>query len=296
MGDDDKALDALRREIDKIDDQIQDLLIRRSEVVERIGAAKRGAAPVYVRPAREAQVVRRLVERHRGPFPVASVVQIWREIIAALTALQGPYSVAVYHPEGGPDYRSLARRHFGAVTPITTLARERQVVAAVSDGSASVGVLPLPDDDDTEPWWRYLLSDLPDRPRIVARLPAVAVPAGQAGGLGALVIARVAFEDSGDDHSYLVFQARDHISRGRLQTALAENGLIQSLYCSWRDEEYPISWHHLVELEGYVDSATPAVERLVRGFEPPIGKVFAIGGYPAPLAIEDRDDNNGEES
>ena len=78
------------------------------------------------------------------------MVHIWREIFAALTALQGPYSVAVHQPEGGPDIRRLARAHFGAATPITSLAHAGHVLAAVSDGSASVGVLPLPGEDDPD--------------------------------------------------------------------------------------------------------------------------------------------------
>ena len=173
MSDDSKTLDALRREIDTIDDSIHDLLMRRAEVVERVGAAKRGAMMTFVRPGREAQVLRRILGRHQGRFPTASVVHIWREIFAALTALQGPFSVALHQPETGPDYRRLARAHFGAATPITSLAHAGHVVAAVSDGSASVGVLALPDETDDAPWWRYLISDRPDRARIVARLPAV---------------------------------------------------------------------------------------------------------------------------
>ena len=50
MADDSKTLDALRREIDQIDDSIHDLLMQRAAVVERVGAAKRGTArPPYDR-------------------------------------------------------------------------------------------------------------------------------------------------------------------------------------------------------------------------------------------------------
>ena len=285
MGDDRKTLNALRREIDEIDDSIHDLLMQRAAVVERVGAAKRGAAAAFVRPGREAQVLRRILARHRGRFPAAAVVHIWREIFAALTALQGPYSVAVHQPEGGPDTRRLARAHFGAATPITSLAHAGHVLAAVSDGSASVGVLPLPEEDAEEPWWRYLLSDRPDRARIVARLPAVVESDPRRDRVGALVVACVAFEDTGGDHSYLDFQAQEQISRVRLQTALSDVGLAQLFYSAWRDDDHPVGWHHLVELPGHLDEDDAAIQRLVAHFEPKIDRIDALGGYPAPLDL-----------
>jgi len=297
MSDDSKTLDALRRDIDEIDDGIHDLLMRRAAVVEKVGAAKRGSAAAFVRPGREALVLRRILARHRGRFPAAAVVHIWREIFAALTALQGPFSVAVHQPEGGPDYRRLARAHFGATTPITSLAHAGHVVAAVSDGSASVGVLPLPVEGDTEPWWRYLISARPDRARIVARLPAVVESDPRHDRVDALVIARVDFEDTGSDNSYLDFQAQEQISRVRLQTALSDIGLSQLSYSAWRDGEHPVGWHHLIELPGHLDGDDPAIRGLVAAFKPKIDRVDALGGYPAPLdlgALGDDDDEEDE--
>ena len=79
MGEASGSLDDLRRQIDEIDRMLHDLLIRRSEVVERIGALKgseRSNGVVYLRPGREAVVLRRLIERHRGPLPKATLVRI----------------------------------------------------------------------------------------------------------------------------------------------------------------------------------------------------------------------------
>ncbi len=294
MDDDGKTLGALRREIDEIDDDIHDLLMKRAAVVERIGAAKRRDSRAFLRPAREATVLRRLAARHDGRFPVASVLQIWREIFAALTALQGPYSVAVLQSEGGPDLRGLARAQFGAFSPITVLARAGHVVAAVRDGSASVGVLPLPDEDDPEPWWRYLVSESPERARIVSRLPSIQIQPARSDELGALVIAGIEFEASGDDHSFLVFQAQEHISRGRLHTALTESGFAQFLYAAWRDEQHPVSWQHLVELKGYVAADDAAIQGMVVGFTPEIEKVYALGGFPVPLNTATNDVGEGK--
>jgi len=124
------ALNDLRRQIDEIDDGIHDLLMRRTEVAQRIGALKAGDA-TFLRPGREAMVLRRLLARHRGALPKALIVRIWREIFAAVTALQGSFAVAVYAPEGSFGYRNLARDQYGWRTPITAYRSAAQVLEAV---------------------------------------------------------------------------------------------------------------------------------------------------------------------
>ena len=96
------SLEDLRHGIDEIDDALHDLLMRRTEVVKQVLAIE-GDGGSRIRPGREAQVLRRLVARHRGAFPKPVVARIWRDIVAALTTLQGPFVVAVHAPAGGPD-------------------------------------------------------------------------------------------------------------------------------------------------------------------------------------------------
>ena len=90
-----KTLEELRREIDAIDDQLHDLLMRRTEIVEGVTAAKQGDA-IKIRPAREAKIVYRLLARHKGAFPKRELVRIWREIIVATLGAEGPFSAGVY--------------------------------------------------------------------------------------------------------------------------------------------------------------------------------------------------------
>jgi chorismate mutase len=55
-----------------------------------------------IRPSREAEVLYRLMERHKGPFPKQEIARIWRELIEATSSLEGPYSVAENQPEHEP--------------------------------------------------------------------------------------------------------------------------------------------------------------------------------------------------
>ena len=88
------TLNDLRAEIDRIDASMHALLMERGEIIGELIKVKRtqesGAA---FRPAREASMMRKLVERHRGILPLDTVESIWRVIIATFTFVQAPYSV-----------------------------------------------------------------------------------------------------------------------------------------------------------------------------------------------------------
>ena len=80
------SLADLRQEIDTIDEQVHSLLMKRGDIIDRLIAVKQtqevGSA---FRPAREADMMRRLVQRHRGILPLDTVESIWRVIIATFT-------------------------------------------------------------------------------------------------------------------------------------------------------------------------------------------------------------------
>ena len=293
----------LRREIDEIDTALHDLIIRRSEVAARIGALKNGGAdgaPAevkqgekpgdgggFIRPAREAAVLRRLVARHRGPLPAAVVVRLWRELMSALVRLQGPFAVAVYVPEQWPGYWDLARDHFGGNTPMTAHDTPSQVLSLVIDGLASVAVLPLPQQDDRDPWWRFLLRR--EAPRIIARLPFGdgSTPRGPAG--VAFAGGRVAGEETGHDRSLFVLETSSEISRSALLTSLKAASLEVLLLLAWSDPADPATWLHLVEVEGFVTPADPRLGRLAKRRAEILRQIWPLGGYAAPFTRAELD-------
>ena len=79
MNDDTNRLSALRDEIDAIDRNLHELIMRRTEVVEGVRAAKEGAK-VMIRPSREAKILYRLMAEHKGGFPKRELARIWREL------------------------------------------------------------------------------------------------------------------------------------------------------------------------------------------------------------------------
>lgn len=282
----DEAIDGLRREIDAIDDALHDLLMRRTEVVARIGALKQadGGDGVFLRPGREAVVLRRLVARHRGPLPKATVVRIWRELMGALVRLQGPFAVAVFSPEQAPGYWDLARDHFGGLSPMAAHESAGQVLRAVMEGQATVGVLPLPEQDEEEPWWRHLLGRDPRTPRIVARLPFVAPVTVRGGPLEAYAVGLAPAEETGEDRSLFALETAAQISRSGLTVALRSVGLETVAIQVWRDRGNPESQIHLVEVEGFVAAEDRRLAALAGSRGEEIRQVWTLGSFAVPLA------------
>lgn len=281
MSTDNASLDHVRREIDRIDDKIHDLLMERAGLVERIATAK-APGTVALRPGREASVLRRLVQRHKGPFPKSALVRIWREIMGALVGLQQPFTIAVYQPERGAGYIELARNHFGVVWPQIVHLTPGHVVRMVADGQASVGLVPLPGAADAEPWWLALTSDAGNLPRVVARLPAQAqeAAAGRAAPLEAFVVAGRDHEATGDDRTLVAVETAPDISRDRLRAAFTAANLdLDAMIATHRSDGV---WRHLVEVAGYLTGADPRLAELVQTKDP-ITHVRVIGGYPVQL-------------
>jgi len=83
----DKALDILRDKINKLDNQMLDILDRRSHVVTEIGRLKDLAKGV-VDENREQEVLERLISLSKGKYPKGSIIRIWRELFEASSKLQ----------------------------------------------------------------------------------------------------------------------------------------------------------------------------------------------------------------
>lgn len=282
MSDNADTLGKLRAQIDQIDTEIHDLLIRRTEIAEEVGKAK-GPGAVYLRPGREAQVLRRLVERHKGVLPKAAVVRVWREIFSSATTLQGDLSIAVYAPEHDPDLYTLARDHFGALTPISSYGTVSGVMRAVSDRRATAGVLPVPQSEDSENWWRYLARDFEDAPRVTAKLPFTKTDASSRNRVEALTISFVPQEDTGDDRSYVIVETTEEMSRSGIRSLFVNVGM-ETADVQTPDRE-PGSPMHLVEVMGFVGPDDARLVRLKEENEGKIAWVWAAGGYAVPMDL-----------
>lgn len=276
-------LAALRAEIDRLDDLLHDTLLLRAAIVDQLATSRIKRGSPY-RPAREAQILRRLLARHTGRLPKQAVIGIWREMLAATIAMQGPFNIAVWNPEAGAGTVSLAREHFGSITPIRWMRTTAQVLYAVGEGEAQAGVLPLPQDDPNaeganDPWWIALMRG--ERPAIsvVARLPFVTVRTEGASRASALVVAATPPEPSGDDRSLVAFHSADEVSRARIGDRLVAAGLKPLNLVLHRPDRTEAAC--LAEVEGLITADDPRLGALLESGAA-LARPAVIGGWPVP--------------
>ena len=162
----------IRREIDRIDEAMHRLLMERGEVIETlIEIKKTQASGSAFRPAREADQMKRLAERHHGLLPFDTVESIWRVIVSTFTYVQAPYTVHADSSLGDDLMRDTARFHFGFTVPYRTYRSPREVIEAVEQSAGDLGIFPANPDQASGSWWIELVG--PHKPKIIARLPFV---------------------------------------------------------------------------------------------------------------------------
>ncbi|MFK3647614.1 prephenate dehydratase [Lysobacter enzymogenes] len=137
-------LATLRTRIDGIDRHIQQLIAERAQFANQVGKAKGklAAAVDYYRPEREAQVLRRVVDRNDGPLNDEVLVRLFREIMSACLAQQEPLKIGFLGPEGTHSQQAVYK-HFGHSIHGLPLASIEEVFQEVEAGSADFGVVPV---------------------------------------------------------------------------------------------------------------------------------------------------------
>ena len=276
-----RTLNQLRGEIDRLDDALVDLLVRRARVAAELAPLKAGAP--LLRPGREAEILRRLAAAAGPGFDRAALVRIWREIMSAALRRQGPFSVAVSAPAGGPACWTLARDQYGAGTPMVAAAGPARAIAAVAAGAAEVAVVPFPSEDDADPWWPRLMVEGEAPPRVIARLPVAAALTPPDGCTDGLAVAPMAPEPSGEDRSWLGIETAAETGRDRVARALAGAGFESVRVQAGAGRGGGL---YLADLAGFVEPGATGLAHLAASLGHALVRVVVIGAYAVPLPEE----------
>lgn len=135
-----KNLQDLRADIDQLDDQINDLLADRARLALAVKRIK-GDAPVY-RPKREAEILERMSDKHKGDLPKQSIRAIYVEIIAACRNLEDQLRVAYLGPAGSYSHAAALKLH-GSTSNFMAEPTLKHVISVVEQGGAEVAVVPI---------------------------------------------------------------------------------------------------------------------------------------------------------
>jgi chorismate mutase/prephenate dehydratase len=134
----------IRERIDAVDANIHALLNERARFAQQVGISKaaNGKAVDFYRPEREADVLRKALERNRGPLRDEEIARLFREIMSACLAQQEPLKVGFLGPEGTFTQAAVIK-HFGSSVRALPLVSIDEVFREVEGGVADFGVVPI---------------------------------------------------------------------------------------------------------------------------------------------------------
>lgn len=141
-----KELGALRDQIDALDQQIHKLINERAQCAQQVAVVKEkyagGKQIQFYRPEREAQVLRKVMDRNQGPIGDEDMARLFREIMSICLALEEPLKVAYLGPEG-TFTQTAAIKHFGHSANCISQGSIADVFREVEAGAVNYGVVPV---------------------------------------------------------------------------------------------------------------------------------------------------------
>ena len=147
-----KSLLIIRKKIDNIDSRVHDLLMKRAEFVNDVIKVKRKEnikdLTIY-RPAREHEILLRLIKRHKGSMPIKSLVSIWRKLISTYISIQGELKISFSDriDDIVNDYFSADIKKIKTKSSISSLKN-------LYENKCNITILPFPSKKNN--WWHKL--------------------------------------------------------------------------------------------------------------------------------------------
>ncbi len=279
-------LGELRNRIDAIDDSIHDLLMQRAKLASAIRAAKsaiegEGEILSAYRPAREADMLRRLKKRHRGDLPFTAVARIWREIIASLTQMQAPYGLYICGGANLLAFHDIGRFYYGASAHIHVHEDADAVLNAVAEDPAGLGLLPYPEAGEAAPWWPELIHLRQKGISVIASLPFFTGPDKvKTPQPSILVISHAPYEPSGDDTTLLALSAGSEVAERQITDRIRKAGFDSRILAKTPERKNPEKIIALAAINGFW------TEEANQGLDSKDSII--LGGYANPIATGDK--------
>lgn len=258
------ALEAIRREIDGLDEAMLSLVAERLKLADRLAQMKTQASGVPIRPGREINLLRRLIAAAPAPMERELVVELWRALMAAALRRQRVIDVVIGGGRSDPARLfDITRRHFGARVRIKDLVEPQAALQkAVENPDTVVAVTTWPAAPGVGAWWPALSEQRFQKLSIIAGLPVLG-PASEAP--EAAVFAATDAEEAGGDVTILMAFDPHH----RLQRALNDVGLTGKEFARAEPRV-------LVRVEGYVGQDDARAAAMTRAG---LDSVRVLGSY-----------------
>ena len=157
-----KKLENARKKIDEIDAEIVQLLDKRAEAIEDVTEGKRSSGVSVYDPAREKEVLQKILSKNNGKFPKNGIKDVFEQIFQYSRALQEPMKIAFLGPETSFTHIAALKR-FGSNSEMITKDSIKEVFNSVERGEANYGVVPIENSSEgsvTNTFDMFVYSDL----------------------------------------------------------------------------------------------------------------------------------------
>jgi len=143
----DRSVDALRADVDQLDRELVALINRRAGIAESIGRMKKDVGQRVYAPAREEEILNRVVAQNDGPLSDACVRAVFRELISGSRAAEKAIRVAYLGPEYSYSHLAAIQR-FGQSLELAPVGAIASVFEEVERGHADFGLAPIENSTD----------------------------------------------------------------------------------------------------------------------------------------------------
>ncbi|GAM98357.1 chorismate mutase I [alpha proteobacterium U9-1i] len=214
-----ERLDAVRREVDRVDEQLLALVGERLRLTDSLAVLKATGPGLPIRPGREITLLRKLIAEAPQPVEPELVVELWRGLIAASLRRQRKVDVVVGGGRNDPTRMfDIARRHFGARTRVQHVGEPQMALQRAAENPENcVAVVPWLAAPGVGAWWPALSERRFHGLHLIAGLPMLG-PASEEPEAAVFAVAQP--EEGGRDVTLLLAFDPHH----RLQRALNEIG------------------------------------------------------------------------
>jgi chorismate mutase len=209
----DTALDAIRRDIDSIDDQILRLLMQRAAATAKVKATKAHDGSIAAspfRPAREAAMLHRLIAEAGNSLSPEFLVRLWRVILSGSIQSQAPVTLHMDSALGQDlAMRLLVGQHFCGMK-VELHHSPAAALAALAKARGDLGLIGPSSD-----WAGSFADGIAGGAQVIVTLPVLAT----GGQPQLLVFGHAVPQPSGSDETLVLLRPGSGLVNGALWQA-----------------------------------------------------------------------------
>lgn len=268
-----------RQDIDLIDNQILDLLIKRADIVKCVKTLKEeNNDKFFVKSAREADMIRELIKKSGNRIPDELILNIWRKIISFSNYFEQKINIALHNPEKNSNFERILRSYYNDSMPIVELDNSATIFKDLETGKFQIAYFALPkeNNDQYNNWW-INLANSQSGIRVFVKIPLFK------NGFEYELVGIAIKDDEKSDHdkSLLVIEQSKNFTISTLQDSISSVFKSYKILKSCEFKHNKNDRFFLVEIDEFIENGSQKLDLLQKTKSKPF--VRMIGIHPALL-------------